>query len=397
MTSANSLLQKNVKGGCYFMGLIYRFCVTLLMVGWALLPLASAAEKPATAPRISSAAPSAKESTPVECPNIASPVTLGQVQELVDQKNPEAMYCLGDLYDRGQVVTEDPLLAAQWIRGAADLGYVDGMIRYGEMLARGRGVLPDMKRAALWFRKAAERDHTEAQAYLGELYEEGRVIEKNMQEAAAWYARAALKKHPVALTRLGLMFSEGRGVKKDIGSATLLLYEAALQGQEEAMQALQKLALPTAGHDGALLLGLELDKMKRRDLRAALQRPDVNVVREDNAYVCDIYNISQSMPGATLMAACYAQDADNALAMVKIDYPTANRGQAEVIRTSLEDRFGPPSAREGEYSLLWNFGKIIVVGQYVPTAMETSLIYILPETYVALPQKIAELAGEKLP
>lgn len=379
------------------MGLIYQLCATMLLVGWALLPLADAAEKPTTKQGAMHANPAAKEAIPVECPNIASPLTLDQVQELVEQKNPEAMYCLGDLYDRGQVVAEDPLLAAQWIRGAADLGYVDGMIRYGEMLARGRGVLPDMKRAALWFRKAAERDHTEAQAYLGELYEEGKVIEKNMPEAAAWYARAALKKHPVALTRLGLMFSEGRGVKKDISSATLLLYEAALQGQEEAMQALRKLALPTAGHDGALLLGLELDKMTRNDLRAALQRPDVSRVREDNAFVCDIYNISQTMPGATLMAACYAQDAGSTLAMIKIDYPTANRGQAEVIRTSLEDRFGPPSAREGEYSLLWNFGKIIVVGQYVPTAMETSLIYILPEYYVALPQKNAELAGEKVP
>lgn len=379
------------------MGLIHQLCATMLMVGWGLLPLATAAEKPATAQSARTATATAKDSTLVECPNIFPSITLGQVQELVEQKDPEAMYCLGDLYDRGQVVTEDPLLAAQWIRGAADLGHVDGMIRYGEMLARGRGVLPDMKRAALWFRKAAERDHTEAQAYLGELYEEGKVVEKNMQEAAAWYARAALKKHPVALTRLGLMFSEGRGVKKDLGSGTLLLYEAALQGQEEAMQALQKLAPPAARHDGALLLGLELDRMKRDDLRAALQRPDVNRVREDNAFVCDIYNISQTMPGATLMAACYAQDASNTLALIKIDYPTANKGQAEVIRTSLEDRFGPPSAREGDYSLLWNFGKVIVVGQYVPTAMETSLLYILPEAYAALPQKNAALAGEKSP
>lgn len=380
------------------MGLCFRWCATILlcMAGWSLwLPASACAAGKA---KNTQAAPltqqAVKDSATVHCPHSPTPTTLGEVQELVEQKNPEAMYCLGDLYDRGQVVAEDPLLAAQWIRSAADLGSVDGMIRYGEMLARGRGVLPDMKRAALWFRKAAERDHTEAQAYLGELYEEGTVVEKNMQEAAAWYARAALKKHPVALTRLGLMFSEGRGVKKDLGSATLLLYEAALQGQEEAMRALQTLAQPMARRDGATLLGVDLDKMTREDLRKALQRPDIARVREDNAFVCDIYNISQSMPGASLMAACYAQDAAASLALVKIDYPTADKGQAETIRNSLEDRFGPPTAREGDYSLLWNFGKVVVVGQYVPTAMETSLIYILPENYVALPQKNAALSGD---
>lgn len=354
--------------------------------GSAPSPVASAAAGPAPT--------SAEAAQIVHCPNadalpLAVPgakLTLGQLQALVEQKVPAALYCLGDLYDRGQGVTEDPLLAAQWVRGAAELGYVDGMIRYGEMLARGRGVLPDMKRAALWFRKAAEHDHTEAQAYLGELYEEGRVVEKNMQEAGAWYARAALKKHPVAMTRLGLMFSEGRGVKKDVGRGTLLLYEAALQGQEEAFSALRTLAAQSPRRDGGQLLGLNLDTMTRKDLRKALQRSDISLVREDDQYVCDIYNIGQAMPGATLMAACYAQDPAGALALVKIDYPTANKEQAQRIRTALEDRLGVSTAREGDYSLLWNFGSVMVVGQYVPTNLETSLIYIVPATYTGLPQ-----------
>lgn len=380
------------------------------LLGYALVcPLTSAvaASKTTAAPSSTAAAPSSssspafseESSQPVQCPNIdALPphpagLTLGQLQALVEQKNPAALYCLGDMYDRGQGVTEDPLLAAQWIRSAADLGYVDGMIRYGEMLARGRGVLPDMKRAALWFRKAAEHDHTEAQAYLGELYEEGRVVEKNMQEAGAWYARAALKKHPVALTRLGLMFSEGRGVKKDVGRGTLLLYEAALQGQDEAFTALRTLAAQTPRREGGQLLGLNLEKMTREELRTALQRSDISQVREDENFVCDIYNIGQAMPGATLMAACYAQDPVGALALVKIDYPTANKQQAVRIRTALEDRLGAPTAREGDYSLLWNFGAVMVVGQYVPTAMETSLIYIVPASYTGLPQTGLSQAG----
>lgn len=388
------------KVGCMVLGYIrgFRAAVLLMLV---LFPVvnspalaAAAGGKAATKATADSKKAEAKgDSTAVTCLDMPSPLTLGQLRVQVEQSSPAALYCLGGLYDTGISVAEDPLLAAQWIRGAADLGYVPAMIRYGEMLAKGRGVLPDMKRAALWFRKAAERDHTEAQAYLGELYEMGQGVDKDMQEASAWYARAALKKHPVAQTRLGLMFSEGRGVKKDLSSATLLLYDAALHGQEAARQALLRLGQTALRPESAQLLGMALENATRQAFREALHRPEIVSVREDNAFICDVYNISQIMPGATLMAACYVQSGDERLGLLKIDYPTANKAEAQRVKSILEERFGSPTAREGEYSQLWNFGKVMVVGQYVPTSMETSLLYVIPEFYTALP---GELAGASI-
>ena len=293
------------------------------------------------------------------------------------------MLCLGGLYERGEGVTQDPQLASQWVREAAEAGHADGMLRYGEMLAAGRGVLPDLALAAVWFRKSAMRDNVKAQAFLGEMYEDGQGVPQDFEEAAAWYGRAAMRKHPVAMSRLGRMFMDGRGVKKDLRQATLLLFNAALLGDTDAMDGLASLGGKSAAGRSSLF-GLALDQADRAAMRAAMRKNGSPVVREDDAFFCDVYKADTMLPGASLMAACFEPDGKRRLAMLKINYPTDDKTDTEKVMTSMEERLGPPSAREGSITRIWNFNTVLAVGQYIPTAAETSLMYFVPSVYAPL-------------
>lgn len=293
------------------------------------------------------------------------------------------MLCLGDAYDRGQGVAQDVQLAAQWMRQAAEQGNVEAMFRYGQMLAAGRGLLPDAARAAIWYRRAATRDNPRAQTCLGELYEEGKGVPQNEKEAAAWYGRAALRKEPLAMARLGRMFMEGRGMKKDEQQATLLLFHAAMAGEASAAPALVSLATADAP-ERSRLFGLSLDAADRSAVRAAMGAHHIPAVREKDEFFCDVYDAAKALPGSGLVAACFEPDGQQRLALLKIGYPTETRADAEKLMATFEEQLGPPAAREGDITRIWNFGPVAAMGQFIPTDVETSLMYFVPAVYAPL-------------
>lgn len=314
-------------------------------------------------------------------------------QQLAEKSDPRAMNNLGILYDKGQGVPEDPALAAFWFLHSATAEHPAGMSNLGRLLEQGRGLPQDLVQAAKWFRKAADKGLAEAQYNLAVLYESGKGLEKSDREAAAWYSRAAAQNQVDAQWRLGQMYREGRGVNKNATRAVLLLYGASMEGKTEAMDALEEiaadpqfksLAAPSKANP-AVLFGLPLEHTTRAALREVLVKAKVPVVREDNNYICDVYNVRTAIPGATEMAACYGPGSPQPLGFVKIDYPSPTKEQAEKISamlgTMLVDRFGPPSAAEGEGSALWNLGKVIVATQYSPTTKETGLMYMVPRVY----------------
>lgn len=314
-------------------------------------------------------------------------------QQLAEKSDPRAMNNLGILYDKGQGVPEDPALAAFWFLHSATAEHPAGMSNLGRLLEQGRGLPKDLAQAAKWFRKAADKGLAEAQYNLAVLYESGKGLEKSDREAAAWYSRAAAQNQVDAQWRLGQMYREGRGVNKNATRAVLLLYGASMEGKNEAMNALEEmaadpqfkgLAAPSKANP-AVLFGLPLEHSTRTALREVLAKAKVPVVREDNNYICDVYNVRTAIPGATEMAACYGPGSPQLLGFVKIDYPSPDKEQAEKISsmlgTMLIDRFGPPSAAEGEGSALWNLGKVIVATQYSPATRETGLMYMVPRVY----------------
>ena len=303
-------------------------------------------------------------------------------QKLADGGDAKAMNNLGVLYDQGQGVEPDAGRAMNWFARSAKAGDPSGMSNYGRMLLRGRGTEPNPSEAARWFDMAARAGQAEAQYNLGLMYEEGRGVDggRDMKAAAAWYSRAAAQQQVAALARLGHLYRIGEGVDRNAGRATLLLYAAAMNGHAEAIRELEEMAGAGQGQ-AAVLFGQKLDAADRPGMRAALKKTGIPATREDDAYICDEYDVRKAVPGAMRMAACYGPGNPAALGFVKIDYAVRDKNRAERILNMVEGRFGKPSAAEGDDSRLWNLGSVIVATQYAPTHGEMSLIYMVPRVY----------------
>lgn len=335
-------------------------------------------------------------------------------QELAAKGDARAMNNLGVLFDRGQGVPEDPAEAVRWFKQAAESGHGPGMSNYGRMLEQGRGVTRDAAQAAHWFQQAAERNVADAQYNLGVLYERGEGVPASDKDAAAWYSRAAANQQVNAQARLGQFYRDGRGVDKNATRAVLLLYGAAMEGHSSAVHDLEVLAeqeraAQGAGKSGgragsapaskASVFGVELAGATRATMRDALKKSAVPAVREDDQYICDVYNVRKSVPGATELAACYGTAVSGdvsaqPLGFIKIDYPATDRKHAGRVRAMVEGRFGKASAGEGADGALWNLGTVIVATQFVPDTKQVGLMYMIPRVY-HLTRQGAAVSGQK--
>jgi TPR repeat protein len=310
--------------------------------------------------------------------------------ELGEAGDIRAIYNLGVLFDLGQGVAQDPARAAVYFNHAAQGGHPRAMSNYGRLLEQGRGVAKDEAQAAYWFHKAAESGLAEAQYNLGLMYERGRGVPQSERDAAAWYSRAAADGQSAALERLGLMYRDGRGVSHNATRATLLLYGAAMDGRQDSIQALEQMAPKQQPFS---LFGQRLDNTERAAMRKAIIVAKASPVREDDKYACDIYRVTEAVPGASELAACYGpQKAGKPapLGFIKIDYPAPDAAQTQKIRAMVEKRFGPPTASEGQNSLLWNLGTVIVATQYAPDLKQMALMYMVPKVYHLTRQGHAE-------
>lgn len=291
----------------------------------------------------------------------------------------QAMNNLGVLYDLGQGVEPDTGRALHWYAQSAGRGYPAGMSNYGRMLEQGRGIAANPQEAARWFDLAAREGLPEAQYNLGMLYELGRGVSKDAQAAAAWYSRAAMQNQTDALARLGHMYRVGQGVNADAARATLLLYAAAMNGDAGAMRELEEMAAAQPRAE-AVLLGQRLDSTNREAMRAVLKKYGAKPVREDAAYICDIYEAGRIAPGAHRLSACYGPGNPAPLGFLELDYPAAAPSTAKQVEAMLSQRFGAPSAGEGEDSRLWNLGSVVVATRH-EAARSVSIMYMIPRVY----------------
>lgn len=89
-------------------------------------------------------------------------------------------------YDRANYATSLKVWLPQAKKGDAD-----AQVMLGEIYEKGLGGLEDPVLAAQWYRKAAEQGSSRAQINLGYLYEKGLGVDKNLPEALNWYRKAS--------------------------------------------------------------------------------------------------------------------------------------------------------------------------------------------------------------
>jgi hypothetical protein len=104
------------------------------------------------------------------------------------------MYYTGEAVSKtssGQVLDNDPELAAGWFFRAAEQGYADAQFNLGLMYINGEGVPQDISHAVELFQKAAEQGHVDAQNNLGAMYFTGEGVARNEKKAIEWFEKAA--------------------------------------------------------------------------------------------------------------------------------------------------------------------------------------------------------------
>lgn len=301
-------------------------------------------------------------------------------QKMAEKGDALAMNNLGILYDRGLGGPTDLGRAVHYFALSAKAGSPQGMSNYGWMLDQGRGIASDPAEAARWYDKAARLGQAEAQYNLGLMYERGRGVPQSMSSAAAWYGQAAAQQQTEALARLGHLYREGTGVSKDLSRAALLLYAAAMNGSADAIKELQELAPKDASSKGIALFGQRMDHTNRRAMRAALKKSGVQVVREKDNFICDLYDVHSQVPGASQMTVCYGTQ-NQALGFLKIDYAAPTQEYARQVQKMVEGRFGAVTAKESDESSMWNMGSIVIATQYARDKKQMSLMYMVPRVY----------------
>ncbi len=361
-------------------------------------------EEPAEQEKAVPAAESAPSRTPAPVPQRTSPPTQAEeaatayakgdyaAAESIWSKQAEAgdgqaMNNLGVLYDLGQGVEPDLGRALHWFAESAKTGHPSGMSNYGRMLEQGRGMEPNPAEAARWFDLAARQGQPEAQYNLGMLYELGRGVQQDYTAAAAWYSRAAAQQQTEALFRLGHFYRVGQGVTKNPSRAVLLLYAAAMNGDANAMTELEDMARAEPSRPEAVLFGQRLDNTDRNSMRTALRQYGATIIRQDDAYICDLYDAAKVAPGARQMAICYGPGNPAPLGFLELDYTAPDNTTEGMILKMVTDRFGKASAGEGDDAHLWNLGSVVVATRYEPTRGQLSLMYMVPRVYYQTRQR----------
>lgn len=131
----------------------------------------------------------------------------------VAQNGLGVMYYTGEAISKttsGQVLNNDPELAAGWFFRAAEQGFADAQFNLGLMYANGEGVEKDMTQAVELFKKAAEQGHVDAQNNLGALYFTGEGIERDEKKAIGWFEKAAAQGNEDAQANLDAIRAAGK-------------------------------------------------------------------------------------------------------------------------------------------------------------------------------------------
>lgn len=115
---------------------------------------------------------------------------------------------LGTLYDLGQGVVRDPVVAYRWYRRAAAAGFAAAEFNVAAMCDTGDGMPRNVAEAALWYGRAAAHGNRRAQFNLGQLYAAGEGVPRNPEQAEAWY-RAAAADLPAAADKLAALRRTG--------------------------------------------------------------------------------------------------------------------------------------------------------------------------------------------
>ncbi len=116
--------------------------------------------------------------------------TLNDLIHAAEQGDADAQYCLGHIYDNGDVVPRDEEAAVKWYTKAAEQGHVEAHYNLGWILIEEGGVLQDNEAALKWWTLAAELGDNRTPYLLGVMYDLGEAVPQDYVLAFMWFSIA---------------------------------------------------------------------------------------------------------------------------------------------------------------------------------------------------------------
>ncbi len=139
--------------------------------------------------------------------------------------HPEALLALAAWWHE-----QDPALAAEATRRAAEAGLAEAQVRHADALRATPG-RPSADEAVEWYRRAADQGHDDALCALGLAFRNGQGVQRDCAAAAAALRAAAGHGHVPARWHLALLMAAGsEAVPRDLPAAMAACREAADTG-----------------------------------------------------------------------------------------------------------------------------------------------------------------------
>jgi len=135
-----------------------------------------------------------------------------------------AQYLMGALYQQGDRVTADPVMAFNWFARAAEKGNLKAMHNLAIAYAQGMGTAKDEAKAAEWFTRAAERGYVDSAFDLAVLYERGTGVPQDLKQALKWYGIAAMAGDAPAKERADFLHGQMKAADIKLANAAAMAF-----------------------------------------------------------------------------------------------------------------------------------------------------------------------------
>ena len=136
-----------------------------------------------------------------------------------------AQFYLGEMYETGILVGQDPATAFEWYKKAALQGHAPAQTRLAASYQNGYGVKRDINKAFDWYLKAARNGNVIAQYKVGLLYSTKKVKTTDLVEAYKWLEIATSYGEPDAPAALSKLSTTMSKQQKKVAKARALSWE----------------------------------------------------------------------------------------------------------------------------------------------------------------------------
>lgn len=172
---------------------------------------------------------------------------LEELNRLIEQeKDMDAVYHLGRMYEEGMGVEKNEAEALRLYRQAAEGENEKAALKLGNAYYTGNGFEKDYQEAFNWYSVAAKKGSFPAQYNIGLMYEEGLGVKKDTVKAFQFYQKSADQGYAPAQISLGKFFLNGIGTPQDFSKAVFWYKLGADQGDFDAQMTLAKLYANTS-------------------------------------------------------------------------------------------------------------------------------------------------------